>query len=453
MQRLRKFLWLPAAAAVVMTLASCAGVNRVTAERPRDEAFRSELKRELSTVNVAVEISASELSDNLNRVVKKELYKGATNSAGISAKVLKNGPIAVSMADNSLYLSLPVSIALEYGIFQTPPVATTLKFRVTPRVSQDWKLNADIYYLGLSDRLVDEMKIGPLAFKPRSIVEGMSQPVQRALSEVVVRKLNEKFPLKAEVAKAWEAAQRPIRLDKNYNAWLVLTPQEVLLYPLSAQNNRLKVSVGLKSFAEVVVGPEPAPKAALRLPNLTLASGSDKTFRVALNSDLFYKDLVGIASPLLLNKEFSQDGKTVIIKEFDLYGNGDHLVVKLQTAGSLEGTFYLTGRPVFNPQSNLFSVQDVDFDLQSRSLLLSTAGWLLHGTIRDAIQEKLTMDLSKQLAQARELADRSLARARLADNIFLNGSVKTVRLNDVIVQKDKISLQLYADGETGIVFH
>lgn len=442
---------------LALILFSCgsvdAGAEPVTAERPVEEAFRSELKKELSTLNVAIGASASELAVTLNRVVAKELYKGSTRTKGLTADVLRNGPIVVSAADNYLYLTIPISMSLSYGIFETPALATKLKFKLNAKVTPDWKVIAEVYYTGLSDPLADEVGIGPISIKPRSIVEGITQPVQRTLSELIGRKLGEKFPLKVQVAKVWNAAQKPILLDKKYNAWLRITPREVLLYPLYAHNNEVKLSVGLKSFAEVVVGPEPPARTIVPLPDLKLVSGTDRTFRVALNTDLFYKDILNIASPLLLNKEFGSDGKSVILKDLDLYGNGDKLMIKVETTGTVEGTFYLTGKPAFNPQTNVFSMEDVDFEMKSRSLLLKSAEWFLHGTIRNAIREKLHMDLTQRLAQAREMAGKAMARVNLAENLFLAGSIKTVKVNDVMVQRDKISIQVYTEGETGIVFH
>jgi hypothetical protein len=125
----------------------------------------------------------------------------------------------------------------------------------------------------------------------------------------------------------------------------------------------------------------------------------------------------------------------------------------VQTTGSLEGTFYLTCRPIFNAQTNVFSVEDVDFDMETRSLLLTSADWFLHGTITDTIREKLNMDLTERLAQARGMAAKALARVNLSENLFLNGSIKTIRLNDVMVQKDRLSIQVYTEGETGITLH
>ncbi|GFE60713.1 DUF4403 family protein [Geobacter sp. AOG2] len=435
-----------------ITLSSCAGVTVLTAERPRDEAFRTILRKEASTLNIPIETSTVELAKVLNETIRRELYKGTANSWGLTADLVRNGSISVSAADNYLYVTLPISMSLSYGMFETTAIPLKLKFKVTAGITPDWRLHAEIYYQGLSDLLAEEVAIGPLSIKPRSIVEGITQPVQRLLSDLIAQKINDLIPLKAQVAKAWNTVQRPIMLDKSYNAWLKLTPREIMLYPLSAQNNKVRLSVGISTFAELVVGPEPASQSLLPLPNLKLVNAFDKTFRIALNADLFYKDLRAIAAPLLLNKKFDSDGKSIIIKNFDLYGNGDDLVVKLETQGSLDGVFYLTAKPVYNPKTNVFSVEDVDFDMQTKSLLLQSADWFLHGTIRSVIQDKLNMNLNRQLEQSRQMAGKALARVPLADHVFLKGDIKDLKFNDVIVQRDKISIRVYTEGESAIMF-
>lgn len=435
-----------------ISLCSCAGVAPLTAERPRDEAFRTVLKQETSTLNIPIEASTDDLARVLNQTVRKELYRGATSTRGLTADVQRAGAIVVSAADNFLYVTLPITVSLSYGMFETRAIPLKLKFKAKAGITPDWRLHAEINYLGLSDLLAEEIGIGPLSFKPRSIVEGITQPVQKVLSDLIAQKINDLFPLKTQVAGVWNWAQKPVLLDKNYNAWLKLTPREVMLYPLYAQNHLVRVSVGISTFAELVVGPEPAAPPSLPLPDLKQVGTFDKTFRIALNADLSYKDLRAIASPLLLNKCFDSDGKSIVIKDFDLYGNGDKIVVKLQTQGALDGVFYLTARPAFNPQTSMFSVEDVDFDMQTQDLLLQSAAWFLHGSIRGMIQEKLNMNLTRRLEQSRQLAGKALARVQLADHLFLKGEVKSLKFSDMIVQKDKISIQLYTEGEAGVVY-
>jgi len=435
-----------------ISICSYAEAAQFMAERPREEVSHSALKKEISTINIPIEASTDDLSRVLNSTVRKDLYKGSTNTKGVAADVVRNGPITVSAADNFIYVTLPVVMSLSYGMFETQGIPLKLKFKAKAGITPDWRLQTEIHYLGLSDPLAESVGIGPLSFRPRSIVEGITQPVQKLLSDLVAQKINDLFPLKAQVAEVWNRAQKPLLLDKNYNAWLKLTPREVMLYPMYAQNNRVRMSVGISTFAELVVGPEPVSQPPLPLPALKLVNTFDKSFRIALNADLLYRDLRAIAAPLLLNKRFDSGDKSIVIKDFELYGNGDKLVVKLQTQGSLEGVFYLTARPVFNPQTNILSVEDVDFDMQTESLLLQSADWFLHGAIKGMIRDKINMNMTEQLERSRLMAGKALARLQLVEHVFLKGDMKNLKFNDMIVQRDRISIQVYTEGEAGVFF-
>lgn len=439
-----------ALATLLLHLGACAGVKTIAAAPPQAEAFRTTLKQELSTLNVPFEATAQEIATTLNKAVRTDLYKGATGISGLSAALVKNGPIAVTAADNFVYFTLPVSMSLSYSMFKSPAIPVKLRFKVNARITPDWQLVPEIYYLGLSDQLAEEVGIGPVSFKPRAVVEGMTQPVQKVLSDMLGKKINELFPLKAQMTPIWNAAQQPVRLDKQYNAWLLMTPQDVMMYPLEASNNKVRLSVGINSFATVVVGPQPAARPPQPLPALKLVNRMERHFRIALNADLAYRDIIAIATPRLVNRELGSDGKSLVVKDLDIYGNGDKLVVKVQTSGSLDGIIYLTAKPRIDPQSNTFSVDEVDFDLQTASTLLKSADWLLHGTFRSIVQDRLNMDLTQRLAQSRELAQKALAQVNLTEHLALKGTIKTLTVSDMIVQKDKLSIQLYTDGETAI---
>lgn len=417
-------------------------------ERPGDEIFRAELKRAASSVNVAFEASSQTLSDALNRMIANEVYKGSTNTGGMTAEIVRNGPVVVTAADNYLYLTVPITMSLQYGSFRTPLISSKLKFKMNAKITPDWKLNVEIYYMGLSDLFAEEMGIGLLSLKPRGVIEGISRPLQKAMSEVISQKINEKYSLKAEMEKVWKAAQKPVLLDKNCSAWLKITPQEVILYPMSAAHNRVVLSLGIKSFAEMVIGPEPPSASPVSLPALKLGTAGDKSFGIALNTDVFYKELLAVASPLLLNKELGSEGKSIILKKLEISGSGDKLAIMVEASGSYEGIFNLTCKPSFNPRTNIFSVEDVDFTVDTRSFLLKSADWLLHSSIRNLIKENINVNLTRRMAEAHEMARKAIEQVKLADRIFLKGTVKAVKLSDVLVQKDKISIQVFVEGET-----
>jgi hypothetical protein len=60
------------------------------------------------------------------------------------------------------------------------------------------------------------------------------------------------------------------------------------------------------------------------------------------------------------------------------------------------------------------------------------------------------MDLTQRLEQARDMAGKAIAQVRLADHVLLRGNIKSLQFSDVLVQKDKISIQLYTEGESAI---
>jgi len=431
--------------------ASASADERNPSEAPVTE-LKTELKRAVSSVNITFEASSQELTTALNRMIVNEIYRGSTKTGGLRADIVRNGPVSVTAADNYLYLTVPITMSFRYGGFTTLPVASKLKFRLNAKITPDWKINAEIYYMGLSDQFAEEMGIGLLSVKPRSIIEGIIQPLQKVMSDLINKKINEKYSLKAEIEKVWSAAQKPVLLDKGYSAWLKITPIEVMLYPLYTRNNQVRLSLGLKTFAELVVGPEPLALALVPLPALKPGTNSDKNFLISLNTDIFYKDMLNIAAPLLLNRELGSDEKSIILKSLDIYSSNDKLAVKVEALGSYNGIFNLTCKPSFDPRTNIFSVEDLDFDMDTQSFLLKTADWLLHSKIRSIIKENINMNLTQRMQQAHEMAQKAMGQVKLTDNIFLKGRVKDIKLHDVVVQKDKISIQVYAEGETTVHF-
>lgn len=435
-----------------LSLGANAGGEPLAAGRSGNEISSADLNKEESVLNIPIEASTDELAVVLNRVVPGELYRGTAGIRNLTADVKRNGPIIVSAADDYLYFTLPVTMSLGYGLFETRAIPLKLKFKARAGVTPEWRVRTEVHFIGVSDLLAGEIGVGPLSLRPRSIVEGLSHPMQKLLSALITKKVNDLIPLRTQIAGIWELAQKPVLLDKNYCAWLKLTPEGVTMRPFYARDNRVRLNVGLSTLAELVMGPEPAVGPARPLPNLQLINTFDNTFRIALNTDIFYRDLCAIVAPRLLHRQIDSGGKSIVIKDIDLYGDGNRLVIRVETQGSLEGVFHLTARPVFNQRTNVFSVEDVDFDMQTQNRLLQSADWFLHGAVRYMIQEKLNMDLTRQLEESRRLAGKALARVRLNDHLFLRGDISNLKFNDVIVRKDNISIQVYAEGTSAVSF-
>ncbi|ACD96510.1 DUF4403 family protein [Trichlorobacter lovleyi] len=402
-----------------------------------------------SSINLSVETSAADLSAIVNQSLPQELYKGQ-GGLGTSVKVLRTGPVAVTANDNFIYLTLPIQLTFSYGFYESYPLRAGLRFKARVNITPDWRLKTELYYTGLSDNLADTLKLGPLSLKPKSMVEGITQPVQRLLAPIIDNKVNDAVQLRAKVAPLWQNAFTPSMINKDFSTWLKLTPERVVISPLQAVNNRISLSIGVITGAAVTVGPKPAATPARPLPPVQQVSTFDKQFNIQLATDIFFEDLVTALNPVLLDKTFGED-KKITIKKFSMKGEEGRLMVNLTSTGEFDGELTVLAKPAYNPQTNSLTFEEVDFDTRHAGWLISAGSWLFSSTIRSTIKEKLDSAIVEQLEKARIKASSTLSSMQLAERVRLSGTVKALSLGEAAVLQDHLSVQVVAQGEASVL--
>ena len=401
-----------------------------------------------SSINLSVEASTTDLAAIINQSLPKELYKGQ-GGLGTSVTVLRTGPVLVTATDNFIYVTLPVQLTFSYALYESYPVKAGLRFKAKVNVTPDWRLKTELYYTGLSDNLADTLKLGPLSLKPKSMAENVSQPVQRLLAPIIDSKVNDSIQLRAKIAPLWQNAFNPMLVSKEFSAWLKLTPDKIVMSPLLAANNRIQLSIGVITGAEITVGPKPVAAPAKALPPVQQLPVFDKTFHIQVATDIFFADLVSALNPVLLGKTFGED-KKITVKSFNLKAEDGRLVVVLAATGDFDGELLLFAKPVYNAQSNTLSFENVDFDTRNAGWLISTGSWLFSSTIRNTIKTKLDSTVVEQLEKARLKASTSLSSVQLAEHVKLTGAVNSLALGEASVLSDRLSVQVIAQGESRV---
>lgn len=402
-----------------------------------------------SSINLSVVTSATDLATIINQFLPKELYKGQ-GAMGTSVTVVRTGPLLVAAKDNFIFFRVPIQLTSQYAGYESLPLRTELTFKASAHVTQDWRIKTELYYTGLSDNFTDTFELGPVSLKPRSMVESIVQPVQKLLAPYLDDKINEAVQLRAKVTPIWNNAFSPVLVSKEFSTWLRLNPERIYMTPLSAANNQIRLSIGLITGAELTVGPKPAAIPARALPPVQLYSTFDKNFHIRLVADIFYADLVTALTPVLIDKTFGDD-KKITVRSFSLKGAGDRLAVVLAVTGDFSGEIILFAKPVYHPENNSLTFENVDFDTRNAGWLISTGSWLFSSTIRNTIKTKLDTAVVEQLEQARLKACAAMSSVRLADHVQLTGVVKSLSLGQATVLQDRLSIQVIAQGESGVV--
>jgi hypothetical protein len=401
-----------------------------------------------SSINLSIEASAADLASMVNRSLPRELYCGK-GPFGTSVTVLKTGPVGVSASDNFVYLALPVQLKFSNAVYESYPLRAGLRFKVKINVTPDWRLKTELYYTGLSDNLVETLKLGPLSMKPKSAVENISEPVQKLLAPIIDAKINDAIRLRDKITPLWRSAFDPIPVSKEFSTWLKLTPEKVVMSPLLAVDDRIRLSLGVMTGAGITVGPKPAATPVKPLPPVRHFPAFDKRFHIQLPADIYLADLVTALNPVLLNKTFGDD-KKITINSFDLKGENDRLVVVLNSTGAFNGELTLFAKPVYNPRDNSLTFEEVDFDTRNAGWLISAGSRLFRSSVRSAIKSRLDAAVVEQLEAARLKISSALSCLQVAEHVRLACAVNTLSLGEATVAGDRLSVQVIARGESSV---
>ena len=225
--------------------------------------------------------------------------------------------------------------------------------------------------------------------------------------------------LKPKFQQVWD------KLNTSYNVyglgWLQINPQRLRINNLFARNDSLYIFFGL-SARPVISFEKPADQFS-RVPNLSDFS-HNQGFNIFLDAVLNYDSLSNILNAQVRGKRFDFDKgpvkKYMIIKECKLSGmNNEKLIIKVDFEGSDKGTAYFTGKPEYNTETRTIEIKDLDFDIRTKNLFMSTAEWLFNRRIITELQHNSRFDLSGYIDTAIVTASQQLNREIMKGSLYL----------------------------------
>jgi hypothetical protein len=144
-------------------------------------------------------------------------------------------------------------------------------------------------------------------------------------------------------------------------------------------------------------------------------------------------------------REYPANGKTVIVEKVRLYGSGASVVMAISVKGTVKGTIYLTGMPSYDSSTRTLSVQNPEYTVETKQVLVRAADWLLHSGMRDRIAERATWPIGDRIDAEKEILSRALNRD-LNEHVNISGKIYDLRPVSVGVTANAIRVVLVADG-------
>lgn len=186
------------------------------------------------------------------------------------------------------------------------------------------------------------------------------------------------------------------------------------------------------------------------LPNLTL---SEQTGGITsyLHASYSYVFLTRLLNDSLRNKPFEVEGKTFVIRNVNLAGTEDNKIkVDVSFDGYKKGTLHLSGTPVLDTTTQVLSMPDIMFALDSKDMLLNIAKGMFRKKILKQLKDQSVLDIAALIEKNKTLIG---ARLNQTVNNWLQtkGDLQSLRFISLLPRKDIIELQVFIQATITLV--
>jgi hypothetical protein len=255
--------------------------------------------------------------------------------------------------------------------------------------------------------------------------------------------------LKSRFQQVWD------QLGKVYSlyglGWLQINPQKIRINNLFINKDSLNIYLGLS--AKPVISFEKPTERKTVIPNMGPFS-RQQGFSIFLDAVLSYDSLSNIMNMSLRGKEFNfRKGfikKKFIIDECKVYGGGfEKLIIKINFSGTNDGMVYLVGKPVYDKDKRTIEIQDIDFDIKSKNILLGSADWLFDKKITKEISNNARFDLGAYIDTAKTTINQQLNQ-ELIKGVKSYGNIKDIKLIGIYPMQQHLVIRSNCAGDLSV---
>ncbi|RZU47443.1 uncharacterized protein DUF4403 [Fluviicoccus keumensis] len=416
-----------------------------------------------SVINLPISLDLEALRAEVLRTSPKPLsYATTTQPIGIGNADIQHKvflkDLKLSVTGNQFQATTQLDFSLDSNIraagLNLGGVSCGINGEEMPRI--EFTLPGKLYWTQGGDLALQSDPWQLKWLKPCNITK-LNLPVEKILNLPIVRDKVQtlvtaaitdnlkQFGLKAMLGKAWPTLNEPRELQKN--VWLLLQPESVGLADIKGNGRLVTTAVSVQARPQIVTGDKPRLPLPPQPQPQRLTSTPD-TFFIALRGDIGLDTANALLNEKLVGKPFDAGGREVLIESLRFYGSGDKAVLGLKLQKPIAAEVYLLGKPVLDTDTNEMRLEDVTFELSTSSFLARSANWMLHGTFRDAIQEKARFNFDKDLADV--LKDFRDYRQDLGYGMNLRLQVASVKPQGVFFTPTELKALVLVDGKLGI---
>ena len=288
--------------------------------------------------------------------------------------------------------------------------------------------------------IIDPCKISLFKYDVTPEVEKQVTKQLVALEDDIDKQI-EALDVKSSLKDVWTELQKGLPISTY--GFLYIQPKSIGMSELEFKNNKVFLDLHLAVYP--FVSTEEQKEKITALPALEKFSGKSG-FNLNLDIRASYDSLSAFVGKEFVGQEFDFKRKKIFVTGIKISGAQDQkLVFKMDFDGSKKGTIYLTGIPILDIITQKISMKDLDFDLETKSVLLKTAKWMFNKKILEELEKNTVFELKDLLNESKSNIV-SAINAEITKGVKMSGSLNKISLQEIYLDKGNMLLRSEVTG-------
>jgi hypothetical protein len=252
--------------------------------------------------------------------------------------------------------------------------------------------------------------------------------------------------IKSSAKEAWDLLQDP-NLVPGYG-YLNLNPSSLALSDIKLVDK--KATLGLSIDISPSFTTEKPVVNKLSLPILG-SSTKSSGLNFGLDVVLSYDSLTSFVRQSFVGQIFEVKRKKIKVDDIQVSGSKDNrIVLKTTISGSKKGTIYLLAQPVLNDSLKRMELRNVDFDVETKSLLMTSAKWFFNSKIIDLIEKNGNFDYTSMVEDMKTEVNNSLNQ-EISKGVKMNGAINSIELKQLYYTTSHLVLRARLSGNLKLI--
>jgi hypothetical protein len=213
-------------------------------------------------------------------------------------------------------------------------------------------------------------------------------------------KINENLKSKERISEAWQKISQPFPIKDL--GWFSLSPDSIKLSAFTLDNNTAKVNLFLKANPEIYFGKQPTVSTRALPDNGSFTENNSLNILLPISTEYSF-----VETQVKKNLKIQEGGirypptgnKYLKVTDINIYGYGKKIVVKITFDGTKSGYAYLEGTPSYDALTNVLSFPDLDYSVDTKSLMLKAIDFFKHDDFIKDLRNRLTINLNEKVTQ------------------------------------------------------